>query len=155
MCCLQLVLCVPAAYSLLPIFPGRVLHRKLRKTKSAQGQLDPAIPLSNRKLSQSTTSTTPSTAKPCARVRALGEGPVAANIASNLHYLDIVNLGSTSREMHQAMFSTNSSRKSSRIEVLHLSSCINGSKQECWGCARQICEVSDAATQHALKLEAD
>jgi hypothetical protein len=65
-------------------------------------------------------------------------------LASHLHYDDIINLSLTSKLMRTSMFypTLEDSHRRNRAELLCVSSCIDGLKNECWGCDRVICDVS-------------
>ena len=127
---------MPAAFASLPSFPFRLLLRVVGKKRSAQRQHDSLIPLSILQPSQSSSS---SCKQP--RLVALGNDAILGKIASHLHYIDVINLSLTCRSMYQTICPMNGHSK--RFELLCIASCSDGSKEECWGCARQICEVTN------------
>jgi len=66
---------------------------------------------------------------------------VAANIASHLHYSEVVNVSLSSKELRRmVLFGSEKTRDSERLELLTGNSC-QGEKSECWACARIICSV--------------
>jgi hypothetical protein len=73
-------------------------------------------------------------------------------LASHLHYDDIINLSLTSKLMRTSMFypTLEDSHRRNRAELLCVSSCIDGLKNECWGCDRVIC---DECTHHRSDIQ--
>ncbi|KAI9873898.1 MAG: hypothetical protein M1830_010420 [Pleopsidium flavum] len=62
----------------------------------------------------------------------LGQYPTYASIVENLHYTDIKTLLLVSKTIHNAIASTSKS-----YETLRKSTCVQGTKTECWGCQTQ------------------
>lgn len=71
--------------------------------------------------------------------RLLGEDVIKKRIASDLHYIDIVNLNLTCKTVHRSLIATG--RGSEIYEELRIQSCDQGSKVTCWTCVNQVCKV--------------
>ena len=63
---------------------------------------------------------------------------VLALVARDLHYIDLQNLGLTSRSLREAVFPANDAE---RRRLLRGYSCRKGHKTRCWGCGLQVCNV--------------
>lgn len=123
---------VPAGLRGISTFSLRSAQRRFRRRDGPPmlrfGQ--PLKPLSSR--------TVTSGHPPLARI--FGDDIIAAAIAKNLYYADIINLCLVSRSMRAAVFPAS---LSSRREILRVASCSMGKKGQCWCCGTQTCNVSD------------
>ena len=70
-------------------------------------------------------------------LQALWRYEVLTSIASHLHYVDIINLGRTSRDIRSVIFS-DGRRPSDSLVLL---TCRGSREQECWFCGRKVCLV--------------
>ena len=60
-------------------------------------------------------------------------------ISSNLHYIDMMNLNLTCKEIHQSLIPAG--RSSDIYQQIRIWSCESGSKTQCWICVSQVCKV--------------
>ncbi|KIV92527.1 hypothetical protein PV10_03818 [Exophiala mesophila] len=68
----------------------------------------------------------------------LQHGNVRIAISSNLHYIDIMHLNLTCKEIHQSLIPAG--RSSDIYQQLRIWSCESGSKTQCWICVSQVCK---------------
>ena len=78
----------------------------------------------------------------------LADDRIAKRIARHLHFIDISNLSSSSRDVWSAMYQGSGSRDAKRVQMLCEMACVGGKKSECWACARLICNVRSSALPH-------
>lgn len=74
-----------------------------------------------------------------ALARLLEEDKVRHAIASNLHYIDMMNLNLTCRRVHRSLVP--GPRAPEIYQQLRIWSCEPGSKKNCWICVAQVCQV--------------
>ena len=60
--------------------------------------------------------------------------PVLDSLLTELHYVDVVNLGLVSKIVRIALYTKSQG-------VLRRASCIDGTESACWSCRKQICRV--------------
>jgi len=80
--------------------------------------------------------------------------PVLHSLMAGLHFVDIVNLQLASKAIRNAL-------DANSLETLRVTSCVSGTKSECWSCRKQICIdckkdttlKNPATTQHLKTCE--